>query len=182
MKPSTGEAVWSLSSLFDCVPGLSRCLGSSAKPLLHQRTQSKGLFCVLSSRRAVDTRVNAHEIGAREVRQPARGTSCATGPNSHRGIGASRGRVVTSNARPNESVPLGALGGCFDGLLASDAIVGWTDADQAEGADVPEVRLLATQAILQSIFWARRSHQITLADLCLSTESWVSQCSWHKST
>ena len=54
-----------------------------------------------------------------------------------------------------ESVSLGALGGCFDGLLASDAIVGWTDADQAEGADVPEVRLLATQAILQSIFWAR---------------------------
>lgn len=46
-----------------------------------------------------DERVNAHEIGAPEVRHPARGQHCATGPDSHRGIGASGGRVVKATPR-----------------------------------------------------------------------------------
>ena len=53
------------------------------------------------------------EWAARKETHPARGTPCATGPDSHRGTGASGGRVVKATPRRLESVPPGALGGCF---------------------------------------------------------------------
>jgi len=40
---------------------------------------------------------------------------CATGPDSHRGIGTRRSRAVKATPCRMESVPPGALGGCFDG-------------------------------------------------------------------
>ena len=48
---------------------------------------------------------------ARKETHPACGTPCATGPDSHRGIGASGGRVVRATPRLSESLPPGALGG-----------------------------------------------------------------------
>ena len=86
------------------IPERARCVTSGG-------TETQGLR---SSGDRTPRVSSALEWGARKETHPARGSPCATGPGSHRGTGASWGRVVTSNAQPIESVPPGALGGCFD--------------------------------------------------------------------
>ena len=82
----------------------------SGSPCVGLGEQSLRAFFRSSSGDRQGASANGAEISRTQKRHPARGTPCATGPDSHRGIGASRGRVVTSNALPIESVPLGCAG------------------------------------------------------------------------